>query len=131
MQMAGVPHGEYPAIAHHIRPFLEAFAKDGAHTVPFFEAQILDRSMQLWIAGDGRIKAVCLTEIGTDDLKTCHVSYATGEDHKEWGELMEQICLWAKSIGCGRVRATCRTGYRKLLTQHAFKQTHIIMDRDL
>lgn len=131
MQMAGVPQDEYPAIAHHIRPFLEAFAKDGAHTVAFFEAQILDRSMQCWIAGDGRIKAVCLTEIGTDDLKTCHVSYATGEDHKEWGGLMEQLCLWAKSIGCVRVRATCRPGYQRLLTQHSFKTSHVVMDRVL
>jgi hypothetical protein len=131
MQMAGVPHDQYDAVAHVVRPFLEGFAADGSHTVDWFESQIRDRAMQCWIGGDGALRVVCLTEIGTDDLKTCHVSYCGGPGFRDWVGLIGQIALWAKEIGCGRVRVTCRPGYRDFLTQHAFKQSHIVMDRDL
>ena len=146
MQMQGVPFDVYPSLAHLILPFLEIFAKDGAQTAAFFETQILERDMQCWIGGYERnyattnehyerenfkIKVVCLTEIGTDDLKTCHVSYCAGEDHKEWGPLMEKICLWAKENNCARVRATTRPGYERLLAQHSFRKTHIVLDRVL
>lgn len=131
MEMQGVPHDLYPGLAEHIRPFLEKFTVDGAHDVQFFEDQIADRSMQCWIGGDGGIKVVCLTEICTDKLKTCHVAFCGGEDFKSWVHLIDGICLWAGQQGCARVRVTCRTGYRDFLRQHAFKQSHIVMDRYL
>lgn len=131
MQIQGIPRDVYPAMAEHIRPFLEKFTEDGAHTVQFFEDQIDDRSMQCWIGIDEKIKVVCLTEIGTDDLKTCHVSFCTGEDVNSWVHLMNDICLWAKEIGCARVRATTRPGYERLLAQHSFRKTHVVLDRVL
>ena len=131
MQISGIPHDLYPGVAEHIRPFLEKFTEDGAHTVQFFEDQIADRAMQCWVGTEEKIKVVCLTEIGTDDLKTCHVSFCGGDDPKSWVVLIEQICLWATELGCGRVRVTCRTGYQRLLRQHAFKQSHVVLDRTL
>ena len=131
MQMQGVPHDLYPGVAGHIRPFLAKFTEDGAHDVQFFEDQIADRSMQLWVGGDDGIKVVCLTEIGTDKLKTCHVSFCTGEDVNSWVHLINDICRWAKEIGCGRIRVTARPGYERLLTQHSFRKTHVVLDRSL
>ena len=131
MQMQGVPWDVYPGLAHLIRPFLEKFTGDGAHTVADFEALIQSRDMQCWIGGDGGIKVVCLTEIVPDRLKTCHISFCGGEDFKSWVPLIDEIAAFAKSIGCGRLRVTARTGYQKFLAQHAFHKTHIVMDRTL
>lgn len=132
IEIQGIPSDSFPEVAHLVRPFFDAFAKDGAQSADYFESQILDRKMQLWLAVDhGAIKCACLTEIGTDDLKTCHVSYCTGADHRDWVPLIDQICLWAREQGCARVRATCRPGYQRLLTQHSFKTSHLVMDRVL
>ena len=131
MEMHGVPHDIYPELAEHIRPFLEKFTEDGAHDVQFFEDQIADRFMQCWVGGETEIKVVCLTEIGTDKLKTCHVSFCGGEDFRSWAHLIDGICLWATELGCARVRVTARPGYERFLSQHSFRKTHVVLDRSL
>lgn len=131
MQMAGVTAELYPSLAHIIRPFLAKFTGDGANTIEDFEAKILAQDMQAWIGGDNGVHVVCLTEIGTDRLKTCHVSYCGGDSFRDWIPLIDRICDFARSIGCARVRVTCRPGYERYLSQHAFRKTHIIMDRSL
>lgn len=131
MQMAGVRYDEYPPIAHLVRPFLEGFAGDGAYTADDLEEMILDRRMQCWVGGEGTIRVVCLTEVVTDRLKTLHVSYCGGAGFRDWVGLMDDLATCAKAMGCGRIRATCRPGYEKFLTQQSFTKTHIVMDRDL
>lgn len=131
MQMEGVPADVYPTLAHLIRPILEKFTRDGANTVEDFEARIASRECQCWIGGENGIKVVCLTEIVPDRLKTCHVSFCGGEDFRSWIGLIEGIALFAKQQGCARLRVTCRPGYQRFLSQYAFKQTHVVLDRTL
>ena len=131
MQMQGIPWDVYPTLAHLIRPTLEKFTEDGAHTVDDLEARIAARDMQCWIGGEGRIQVVCLTEIVPDRLKTCHIGFCAGENFPDWVPLIEGIAAFARGIGCARLRLTARPGYTKFLVQHGFRQTHIVLDRSL
>ncbi len=132
MQAQGIPADMYPPISHLIRPILEKFTGDGAHTVEDFEAMIADRSAQCWIGGEGgKIKVVCLTQIVPDRLRTCQISFCGGEDFRDWISLIETIAAFAKSEGCARFRVLSRPGYAKFLAQHGLIKTHDVLDRSL
>lgn len=89
-------------------------------------SRIRNRQSQLWIAANEEIKAVMLTEVGTDRLKTVTITHLAGKDRHEWLHLLADIKSWAGEINAKRLKAITRPGWERILTD--FKKTHVVLE---
>lgn len=111
-----------PRIGWH----LEQFCANGEWEPSDLIAEIRNRRSQLWIAADDEVKAVMLTEVTTDRLKTVNITHCAGKDRHEWLHLLADIKLWVKAVGSRRLRITARPGWERVLPE--FKKTHVVLE---
>jgi len=111
-----------PRIGWH----LEKFCANGQWEPSDLISLIRSRQSQLWIAANHEIKAVMLTEVGTDRLKTVTITHLAGKDRSEWLHLLADIKAWAVELGSKRLKAVTRPGWERVLAD--FKKTHVILE---
>jgi hypothetical protein len=128
MELVGITNQIYPMVREEMLPFLREFSRASGMSLGWFEARILAGETQCWAAGDNGVKAVCITEIHGPTL--C-INYATGTDLPDWVGMITEIMRFAKENKCTNIRVECRPGYEKHLAQHAFRKTHVILERSL
>jgi|TARA_R100001530_G_scaffold127431_1_gene96639 hypothetical protein len=89
-----------------------------------------ERSMQLWLAVNGSVQALAITEVVTfkTGLKVCSMVIVTGENRESWMPLMDGIKTWAKAEGCDRIEAWARPGWAKIT---GWKETHRLIEEGL
>ncbi|MGB1214835.1 MAG: hypothetical protein ACPG4X_15825 [Pikeienuella sp.] len=128
-----------PVPAHGVDDWLpmvewhfESFCENGIYQPEDLVADIKDRKRQLWIAvSKGEVKAVLLTSISDDRLKTCMVTHCAGENARAWLHLFNVIEEWARAEGCKRIEATTRPGWEKLLGRFDMAKTHVVLEKRL
>lgn len=92
---------------------------------------LLDRDMQLWVASNGAVKGLCITEIRDyPNRKVCAALICTGEDARVWAHHVDGIMEWAKSKGCRTFEAWSRKGWERVF-KGKLKMTHVLLERDL
>jgi hypothetical protein len=128
MRGVPVPAGELDAWLPLMGWHLDQFAADGSGTVGDYISDIRDRKSQCWLAFDGKVRCVVLTEITTDRLKTCRVTHGAGDGMNEWLFLFDTIRLWAKENKCRRLSVVARPGWEKMLRTHNLKKTHVVLE---
>lgn len=116
-----------PQIGWH----LASFAENGQWTAEDFADQIRSRDRQLWIAEENGVKAVCLSSVSEDRLKTVHVTHCAGEDYATWAHFITLIAAWAKENGAERFEVTARPGWERVLRQFGLKKTHVMLEMRL
>lgn len=86
---------------------------------------------QLWVVHDkNAIKAVVVTEIvKTAACKFCSIFIVIGEGREYWQDQIYLIEDWAKSLGCEKVVALARYGWKKILK--SYKVSHIELEKEL
>ena len=93
----------------------------------------LDRGeYQLWTAQrDGVVEGAWCTRIAEyPSGKVCEIALCGGEHIERWLDLtVEPIALWAKGLGCRRLRIYGRKGWSKLLPE--FKEVARVIERDI
>ncbi len=95
---------------------------------------IVEKKMQLWTARCeiGEVTACAVTEVQDyPQVKICRIVLLVGEDMDTWLSLEDGIATWAGSIGCTRMEAFCRSGLKKVLPDIGYKQTHIVMSKEI
>ncbi len=121
-------------------PFVEEMLFEGLDTaLDEFNLQdlygfIKDRKMQLWTAccEIGEVSACMITEVVEHPrIKVCRIVLLVGEDMEAWLNLDKGIVAWAGALGCTKIDAICRPGLKKLLPKVGYKQTHIVMSKEI
>lgn len=79
----------------------------------------------------GEVKAVVLTRVADDAAKSLVITHATGNERHMWQHLFPVLLDWGKSIGCTRVEAVTRPGWKKILNKFGLKQTHVVLEMEL
>ena len=58
--------------------------------------------------------------------------WATGFGAKDWRHLLSEVEQYVKEhVGCTISKPICRSGWKPLLRQHGYKQTHVVMEKML
>lgn len=114
-----------PRIAWH----LERFCDDGALAPSDLVEQIRDRTRQLWIAVDSRVRAVALTQVSEDRLSTVRITHVAGDGFEEWAHLREVIKAWAREMGSRRLEAIARPGWERVAKE--MRKTHVVLEERL
>lgn len=113
-----------------IRDHIEALCANGQWEPEQLLDQIASRDRQLWVARDDeRVRAVVLTAVLTDNLKTVQLTHATGDGMPEWLHLFSVIEEWARAIGAKRIEAVARPGWERVLKD--MRKTHVILEKRL
>lgn len=110
---------------------LESCCRGGDTTPERLIAEVKATERQMWLAVSDRVEALMLTNIGTDDLKTCRVTHCAGQDRKNWLHLFPVIEAWARDIGCKRIEATTRPGWERSLREFDLRKTHVVLEKRL
>jgi hypothetical protein len=126
-----VPAGDLDAWLPKIGWHLESFAENGQWTAADFAEQVRNRDRQLWIAEENGVKAVCLSSVSEDRLKTVHVTHCAGEDYGTWAHFILLIAGWAREIGAQRFEVTARPGWERVLRQFGLQKTHVMLEMRL
>ena len=90
-------------------------------------------SNQLWLSfDDNNICGVTITKIcDFPNKKVCSIEICTGNNLANWWKDTVIIEEWAKNLGCEQMFLHARTGFSKLLKELNYKQTHIVLEKDL
>ena len=88
--------------------------------------------MQLWLAYEKGIEAICVTEIVKyPQAKACRILIGTGKNRENWEHFEQTIGLWAKAQGCRLFEAFARNGWKPSFKKRGWKSTHCILERIL
>ena len=114
-------------------PFLRQFCESGRYTPEDHIDAIEARDRQAWAIVDNNyaIKAVALTQISNERVKTCHITLLAGIDRKSWQDAFFTVKEWAKSLGCSRIEALARPGWEKVGKQYGLRKTHVLLEADI
>ena len=136
MKLVPIPQSDIEGTAPVWFPFLEQIAERTGATEDQLAEEIFQGRVIIclaWEEEQKQAKALAglqLEQSWAGNL-VCHVIWCTGEDRSLWFDLLDQIEGYAASLGCKRVKATCREGWKKPLQAKSYRQTHIVMEKDL
>lgn len=128
MKLIPVPADDLEHWEEKIGWHLEQFAADGAWAPEDFLSQIRDGTRQLWIAFDGAVKAVMLTSVDGDRLKTTRITHCAGGNMEEWAFMFPWVAGWARENGSKRIEGITRPGWERVLKQYGMKKTHVVLE---
>lgn len=131
MRFVPVPASELDIWLPQIGWHLSSFAENGQWTPQDFAEQIKNRDRQLWIAEEDGVKAVCLTSVSEDRLKTVYVTHCAGEDYRAWAGFIQLVAGWAKEIGSQRLEVTSRPGWERVLKPYGLEKSHVMLEMRL
>lgn len=132
----GIPAEQFMGAWSRVSPFVHALANSsgGRYETADLIKAIQARDMQLWAAlrDKNEVIGVMLSEVLCHPrLREAHLIAATGRNAAEWIDMMPMIEAWGKAEGCGRIKATTRPGWKKLLTPLGFDETHCVLEKVL
>ena len=101
-----------------------------------YKETLNSNDMQLWIIWDNELnikKGFVITEIiERPRLKFCSVLIMTGSNRKRWEyAVMETLEDFAKKNNCKKGMSLARKGWAKIYKQHGYKETHILLEKEL
>ena len=135
MQLLPVPARQVEPLRPIWEHFARKIAEAGEQTADEVIADITELRLIVLLAWDGAAaRAMAGVEIERDGKgrKVCHVRWCTGYEKDTWFDLIDQIHEWARDhLGCTRMRATARFGWKKALKAKGYRLSHIVMERDL
>jgi hypothetical protein len=91
--------------------------------------------MQLWAIVDedaDEIRGIAITEIAVyPQRKILRFLCATGEEFREWIDLIDEIEQWGADMGCSGFQAECRPGWERSLKERGYRKSHVILNKEL
>jgi len=108
---------------------LDQFAASGEWAPVDLIGHLRDRTRQLWIAFDGRVRGVALTQVGDDRLRTVRITHVAGDGFREWADLRDVIKAWARELGSQRLEAVARPGWERVARE--MRKTHVVLEERL
>ena len=117
-------------------PFLPRIAKRGNESADELLDQVINGNVQIGIIWDHDNKTARAL-IGMQTRRAGHelvgeVHWVTGFGMKDWQHLLSQVERYLKDHrGCTIIKPICRPGWKPLLKEHGYRQTHIVMEKAL
>ncbi len=131
MVFSGVERGQisqaWPAVESLISA---AVARSSLMSAEFVKERLEKGEWQLWVSADKVITSVTITTL--DDYpegRECCLILCTGKEMANWVGNLSIIEEWAKSKGCVNIKAICRPGWERVLTD--YQRTHIVLEKRL
>jgi len=93
-----------------------------------------DGSAQLWlISHDGKLRAVCITELVRFPQHLVGViELLSGEGFEEWAPDLDRVLVeWARGHGCARLRTGGRKGLTKVAQRLGYSLRAVLLEKDL
>lgn len=116
----GVPAADFFEVADIVRPFfarLERHDKDGM-TAQEYEAEILDRRLQLWRLGDW--EAIAITKVTREAVR---LEWVVGKNRNHWQDMLdEELRKWGRAMGKKRLIVLARPGWASLAKRRGFRE---------
>lgn len=127
-----MPAEAVAAVWPAVRPLVGAALAhaDGRYAPEDVLAALRDRRMQLWLAGEGGLEAVCVTEIlDYPRQRRCNLFLCAGRARRRWLAGLAAIEGWARAEGCAAMELQGRRGWQRLLPD--YRPTHVLLRKDL
>jgi len=130
-----------PTTPQHIRawsrywlPFLPLIAKRSKESIDQLIDRIITGYTQIALVWDGKeahaLIGMQYTRRGEDLV--AEIVWLTGRGMKDWTHLLPVMeCYLKEKAHCTVIRPICRPGWSRLLKQHGYKTTHIVMEHTL
>ena len=120
----------------HWQPWLERIAKDIGCHVHDLIGQAYIGDIKLHVAWDDEAnKSLALLGariLKRGDASIAELAWCTGESLDLWSGLLPDIeAFYRNHWGCKNLTAHCRPGWKPFLKRHAYRMTHVIMDKEL
>jgi hypothetical protein len=112
-------------------PFLAEICRPGYYEPADIVADLEARKRQLWLAHDGKVRAVVLTQVQADRLGTVRVAHVAGDGLAGWLHLWGVIEAWARDMGARRIEAVARPGFERALAPFGMKKTYVTLEKAL
>lgn len=133
-QFAGIPATEVEAVWPLVAPLIAAACTRGGgkRTPNDVRRALADRDQQLWLAWDGSVVALAVTEIACyPRKKCCRILICTGRERQSWQHRLAVIEAWAKAQGCVAMELIARPGWSRLLKGQGYAITHLFCEKEL
>lgn len=135
IQIAGVQIDQMMALWPHVKDYFKSFAdrSHGEVSAGQLLLQVMKGLRQCWVATNGEeVKACALTEVLKGQLPVVFLGFCAGKDRHEWrDEILDEIERWAQSKEITRIRTASRPGWKKELKDLGWKETHIVMEKEI
>lgn len=132
--LTGIPSAEIDAVWPLAEPLIAAACRRGGNkdTADDFRAGLNARDLQLWLAWDGEIVALAVTEIVCHPRKRCcRIRICTGRARAGWQHYLPVIENWAEAQGCAAMELIARPGWSRLLAKQGYATTHLFCEKEL
>jgi hypothetical protein len=133
-QLIGVPSAEIDAVWPLVEPAIAAACRRGrGKEVPDdIRAALKERALQLWLAWNGGIAALAVTQLVHHPRRTCcRIRICTGSERGSWEHHLAAIEAWARSQGCAAMELIARPGWSRPLARHGYALTHVFCEKEL
>jgi hypothetical protein len=104
----------------------------GRYSVEGILGQVFKADWQLWAVITGEhLQALLATELSVElsGNRSASISFAVGENPREWVHLIDELENWARSQGCSRLEIWARKGWAKMLQD--YKLSHVLLEKHL
>ena len=124
----------YPMIIRDMQKIL-AKAKNGYNEKHMMQ-ELLSGDYQLWLIWQKEKRehyGFVVTEIVTRPLsKFCSVIIMTGKERQLWQyKVMKTLERYAIQNGCDKGYSLARKGWTKIYKSHGYKETHVLLEKEL
>ena len=133
MMLAPVKLGEVDDWIEKIDPLLERIAAESRGTLSTEGIWANIAQGHWWLAAINDGKAIVVLEpirflTGKNVLEIVGLA---GDGMKEWESAVEELEAVAKKLGFHRLRAGGRKGWARVAARHGWKETRVIVEKDL
>ena len=117
-----------------VKDIADALARSNAYArAEHIKKDILDNKMQLWILWESETKeyyGVCVTEIIQRPLQRClNIKIMTGRHRDKWQHLIKHVEEFAWKNNCDLLELVARPGWKKVLKQYGYKESHVLLEK--
>jgi hypothetical protein len=133
-RLIGIPSAEIDAVWPLVEPQIAAACRRGRgkETSDDIRRALKARDQQLWLAWDGAIAAVAVTQIVRHPRKTCcRIRICAGRKLPSWQAYIAAIEAWARAQGCAAMELIARPGWSRVLAPHGYETTHVYCEKEL
>ena len=141
MNLVNIPSSQVDDVWNLVKKDIQqALSYSGNHTdADFVYETIKNNKMQLWVLWDNSKKAtiekyygVVVTEIAERKLKkSCNIFIVTGRHRQKWQHLIKIIEDFALQQNCSNIELIARKGWKKIMEQYDYKETHVVLEKPI
>jgi hypothetical protein len=132
--LIGIPSADIDAVWPLVEPLIVDACRRGRGKEEPADIRdaLKERDLQLWLAWDGTIAALAVTQIVRHPRKTCcRIRICTGRDRQAWQHHIAIIEAWARTQGCAAMELIVRPGWSRVLAKQGYATTHLFCEKEL